>query len=136
VPSPKRNPRTTNGHRRRQLRARVLREETHCGICGLEVDTTLPAGRPDSPECDEILAVSRGGSPFERSNARLAHRLCNQRRGAGMNDVQRRRVPDFVTRADMPVGDPTGGGAPRGSSTAIPSDIAPDAPPHTTGKGR
>ena len=31
------NPRQANGHRRRQVRAAVLAEETHCAICGTEV---------------------------------------------------------------------------------------------------
>lgn len=80
------NPRVTNGHRRRQLRARVLREETHCGICGQLVDKTLHHLDPMAPEVDEIVPVSLGGSPLLRSNCRLAHRVCNQRRGDGRNE--------------------------------------------------
>jgi len=91
-----RNPRTANGHRRRQLRARVLAEETHCGLCGRPVDTQLPAGLPASPEVDEIIPVSRGGSPYDRTNCRLVHRLCNQRRGNGIR-AQRRPVASFIT---------------------------------------
>jgi hypothetical protein len=133
------NPRVSNGHRRRKLRARVLREETNCGICGYEVDTTLPAGFPDSPECDEIVPISRGGSPYLRENVRLAHRLCNQRRGAGLRDVQRSRVPDFTTSATGPISDPpppSGGDARGGVVGGTPPGIAPDASPYTTGKGR
>ena len=96
MPVPKRNPRVANGHRRRQLRARVLREETHCGICGNEVDKSLPHGLDGSPEVDEIIPVSLGGSPYLRSNCRLSHRLCNVRRGNGLRHQQRRRVPDFT----------------------------------------
>lgn len=79
---PTNNPRSANGHRRRQLRARVLAEEDTCHLCLLPVDTSLPAGRPDSPEVDELLPVSLGGDPLDRSNVRLAHRICNQHRGA------------------------------------------------------
>lgn len=75
------NPRRTNSTRRNKLRARVLREETHCWLCGQEVDTKLGPGLPASPEVDEIIPVSKGGSPYERKNTRLAHRLCNQKRG-------------------------------------------------------
>lgn len=75
------NPRRANSAMRNKLRARVLREETHCWLCGLLVDKTLPHGLPGSPEIDEIIPVSKGGSPFERSNCRLAHRLCNAKRG-------------------------------------------------------
>ena len=97
MPNPKRNPRVANGHRRRQLRAQVLAEETHCGRCGRPVDTSLPPGLPESPEVDEILPVSRGGSPYDRANTQLSHRLCNQRAGAALRTAPRPRVPDFVT---------------------------------------
>ena len=81
-PPPKKvNPRRSNGTRRDKIRARVLREESHCWLCGELVDTSLPHGLPASPEVDEVVPVSKGGSPFDRSNCRLAHRLCNQRRG-------------------------------------------------------
>lgn len=75
--------RYANGHRRRQVRAQVLAEETHCWICGLLVDKTLRTPHPQSPEVDELLPVSLGGSPIDRANCRLAHRLCNIRRGNG-----------------------------------------------------
>ena len=80
------NPRSANGHRRRQVRARVLAEETHCGICGQAVDKTLNHLDPLAAEVDEIVPVSRGGSPYERDNVRLAHRVCNQRRGDGRRE--------------------------------------------------
>ena len=88
------NPRSANGHRRRELRKRVLAEETNCGICGKPVDKTLSLGADGKPhplraEVDEILPVSRGGSPIERSNCRLAHRICNQKRGNGRNERDR-----------------------------------------------
>ncbi len=70
------NPRRTNGTKRDKIRARVLREETHCWLCGEQVDTSLPHGLPQSPEVDEIIPVSKGGDPYNRSNCRLAHRLC------------------------------------------------------------
>lgn len=55
-----------------------------CGICGREVDTTLPPGQPLSPELDEIIPVSRGGSPYDIDNLQLVHRICNERKGAKM----------------------------------------------------
>jgi 5-methylcytosine-specific restriction endonuclease McrA len=75
--------RYANGHRRRQVRAEVFRDEDHCGICGQLVDKTLPPYLPASPEVDEIVPVSKGGSPFDRDNCRLTHRRCNARRGNG-----------------------------------------------------
>lgn len=92
-------PANANGHRRRQLRARVLAEETHCALCGGPVDKTLGMmpgrhgpkcqGRhctgciphPNRAEVDEDLPRARGGSPYERDNCRLMHRTCNRAKG-------------------------------------------------------
>lgn len=88
-----------NGHRRRQLRARVLSEEGECALCGGRVDKTLTMlwGRhgPRCPggdcrgcvphdlraEVDEDIPRSRGGSPYDRNNCRLLHRVCNRWKG-------------------------------------------------------
>lgn len=92
MPTP---PANANGHRRRQLRARVLAEESHCALCGARVDKTLgmqpgahgPRCRGDCtgciphdmrPEVDEDLPRSRGGSAYDRANTRLMHRGCNR----------------------------------------------------------
>ena len=64
-----------------------------CGICGREVDKTLPAGSPMSPELDEIIPVSRGGSPYDIDNLQLAHRTCNRRKGANMPGAD---LPDDI----------------------------------------
>ena len=77
------NPRNANGHRRRQVRARVLAEESDCWLCGQPVDKTLKTPDPGSPEVDEVLPISLGGSPIKRANVRLSHRICNVRRGNG-----------------------------------------------------
>ncbi|WP_442802260.1 HNH endonuclease [Rhodococcus sp. PD04] len=96
----KANPRYANGHRRRKLRERVLAEEDVCALCGLAVDKTLTNGPDGKPhplrgEVDEIVPVSRGGSPFERANVQLAHRRCNQRKGNRMpgDRVRATRLP-------------------------------------------
>lgn len=75
------NPRQANGTLRSKVRARVLREENYCWLCGQSVDVNLRHGLPESPEVDEVIPVSKGGSPFDRANCRLAHRICNQKRG-------------------------------------------------------
>ena len=75
------NPRTANGNKRRKARAWVLATFDHCGICGQAVDKDLPAGHPLAPEVDEIVPVSKGGSPYDHENLRLVHRICNERRG-------------------------------------------------------
>lgn len=92
-------PLNSNGHRRRQLRRRVLAEETLCALCDQPVDKTLrttPGGHykkcpgppcagclphPMRAEVDEIVPRAKGGSPYERKNCQLTHRKCNQLRG-------------------------------------------------------
>ena len=72
------NIRSKNGYRRRQIRARALRAYTTCHLCGQPIDKSLPAGNPWSAEVDEIIPVSKGGSPTRWDNVRLAHRICNE----------------------------------------------------------
>jgi 5-methylcytosine-specific restriction endonuclease McrA len=79
------NPRYANGHRRRNLRTRVLREENDCGICGDPVDKAIPTPDPMSPEVDEIIPISLGGDPLDRSNVQLAHRVCNTCKSQGQH---------------------------------------------------
>ena len=84
-----------NGHRRRELRRRVLAEEHTCALCDEPVDKTLTYLKgehgPNCPgnctgckphprrgEVDEDLPRSRGGSPYDRRNCHLMHRACNQ----------------------------------------------------------
>ncbi|MFJ4130235.1 HNH endonuclease [Oerskovia enterophila] len=51
---------------------------------------------PMRAEVDEIIPVSRGGSPYERSNTQLTHRICNQRKSDG-------RKPKASDVTGMPV---------------------------------
>ena len=53
----KANPRRANGHQRDKVRARVLREEADCWLCGKPVDKTLPPHLAGSPEVDEVIPV-------------------------------------------------------------------------------
>jgi 5-methylcytosine-specific restriction endonuclease McrA len=88
-----------NGHRRRELRKRVLAEETHCALCDEHVDKTLRMtegkhGRkctdptctgcvpdPMRAEVDEDIPRIRGGSQYDRANCHLMHRTCNRWKG-------------------------------------------------------
>lgn len=90
-----------NGGRNRALRARVIAEESRCGICNGPVDKSLtmlwgqhgprctdPAcpgciPHPMRPEVDHIVPRSKGGAVYDRSNCRLTHRTCNGLRGDG-----------------------------------------------------
>ena len=68
----------------------VLEEESICYLCKLEVPKWMRlnnAGNkytysPLFPEIDHVMPITRGGHPWERSNLRLAHRKCNNRKGA------------------------------------------------------
>lgn len=75
------NPRRANGSRRTALRRRVAAMGMPCWICGLPIDYGLPPGDPLSFEVDELVPVSKGGSPLDPSNVAAAHRCCNGWRG-------------------------------------------------------
>ena len=76
----KRNPRRRSGRDALVRRVRALGEP--CWICGLPIDATLPAGHPLAFELDELVPVSKGGSPVDFENCKGAHRACNQWRQA------------------------------------------------------
>lgn len=86
------NPRMHNGHRRRQLRARVLAAYDTCAICGQPVDKTLRSPHPLSGEVDEIIPVSRGGDPLSWSNVQLVHRQCNRLKSNRSDDYARAQL--------------------------------------------
>lgn len=78
------NVRRQNGAARARIKARLIAEsggQPICHLCGQPIDVRLPAGHPYAFEIDELVPVSKGGSPFEYRNCRAAHRVCNQRRG-------------------------------------------------------
>lgn len=104
---PSSNPRYRSHKRRESLRAYILATQDRCGICGQPVDKSLGKvyaddgtykWHPLSPVVDEIIPISKGGSPYDRDNCQLAHRICNARKGA--------RMPVRGARADAP---PRGG---------------------------
>lgn len=84
------NPRTANGHARRQVREWLKAQGLPCHICGMAIDYLLPAGDPMSFEVDEIVPVSKGGSPIDKRNVAPAHRICNQKRGNKRLDACRK----------------------------------------------
>ena len=77
------NIRRSNGTRRDSVRRWLRAQQRPCWICRAfgrpgGIDYSLPAGHPFSFEVDELVPVSKGGSPFARSNVDAAHRCCNQ----------------------------------------------------------
>ena len=80
------NPRSSNGNARRKLRLWLKSQGRPCWICqafgrDAEIDYSLPSRHPYSFEVDELVPVSKGGSPFDRNNVDAVHRRCNQWRG-------------------------------------------------------
>lgn len=96
------NPRRLRPALRDALRARVIATYDTCAICGREVDKTLNYLDPLAPEVDEIVPVSRGGSPYDWDNLQLVHRICNQKKGAKMAgdiDLDKIENPTPISRA-------------------------------------
>lgn len=52
-----------------------------CGICGLAVDKALRFPDQQSPSLDHVIPLVLGGE-HSRANSRIAHWICNVRRGA------------------------------------------------------
>lgn len=74
------NPRYKNGSARRKIRKWLLQTCDTCALCGKPIDKTLKTPHPMSAEVDEIIPVSKGGSPIRRDNVQLVHRCCNQKK--------------------------------------------------------
>lgn len=72
------DPRRVNNAARQAARRRVLASYDICAICDRPVDKTLKWPDPWSAEVDEIIPVSKGGSPTDMRNLALVHRRCNQ----------------------------------------------------------
>lgn len=81
------NWRYKNGHKRRQLRERILATEDECWLCLRPVDKSLPPFLPASPEIDEDTPLGKlpddmkVRAAISRENCHLTHRYCNQLKG-------------------------------------------------------
>lgn len=90
---PSTNPRYLNSKARNQVRSRIKAMGLPCALCGKPIDYSL--GFVDDPATgkrrmhpmafvvDEIVPVSRGGSPIDMENCQPAHWICNARKGDG-----------------------------------------------------
>lgn len=97
--SGKPNPRNRNGHARRKLRNYVRSLGLPCAICGRPIDYSLPPGHPMGYELDEICPVALGGDPLDKRNVQPAHRICNERKGASVENASKGAKPATMRRA-------------------------------------
>lgn len=78
---PSSNPRYADHGARSALRRRMASQPQSCWMCGLPIPPSLPPRHPYALELDEVVPISKGGSPIDPANVRAAHRCCNQWRG-------------------------------------------------------
>lgn len=82
-----------NGTHRAQFdknKKKIYATQTHCGICGGEVDFKIKYPHPLSPCIDHIIPVAKGGHPSAIDNLQLAHFACNRAKSdkiVGMTDI-------------------------------------------------
>src|SRR6185503_15219187 len=60
----------------------AARDRYACGICHRRVAMTQAVPHPKAPTIDHIIPLSEHG-PDTKANVRLAHFICNSRRGVG-----------------------------------------------------
>jgi 5-methylcytosine-specific restriction endonuclease McrA len=80
-------------------RAAIRRDRPPCGICGGDIDYSLPYLDPMSYVVDHVVPVIKGGEDII-TNKQAAHRLCNSRK-YDKSDVDLRPAPrTFVTHRE------------------------------------
>lgn len=60
------------------------RDNWICGICGESVSPEIKFPEDMSPSLDHVIPISKGGE-HSYSNTRLAHLVCNRRKGARLD---------------------------------------------------
>ena len=71
-----------------------------------------------SYELDEIVPVSKGGSPYDIENVQPAHRICNQRKSNKTSVIKTKNKP--LPHSREWGADRTRGGIPSPDSEALP----------------
>lgn len=62
-------------------RALGIRDRWRCWLCGDSIDQNLPHPHPMSASIDHVTPKAKGGTDTE-ANIRIAHLICNERKGA------------------------------------------------------
>lgn len=92
---PSNNPRYANPRERRRIRQWLLKTQTHCALCGGEIDKRLKCPHPDSAVVDEIIPISKGGSPIDPNNVQLAHWKCNARKSDSLPQTDQNNKTNY-----------------------------------------
>lgn len=80
----------TSAFVQRVIRAHIYsRDGWRCQICKRKVDPRLSVPHPLAKTIDHIVPLARGGT-HEPRNVRLAHFICNSKRGATQDQTQLR----------------------------------------------
>lgn len=79
-----------NTARRDRDRKTIRRTKPPCGICGGDIDYSLPYLHPGEFVVDHIVPLVLGG-PDELANKQAAHRSCNRTKGGR----PRREAPEI-----------------------------------------
>jgi hypothetical protein len=75
--------------RRARVEAQVCAEETDCWICQRYADPAYDGTpHPWSRTVDHVQPLWLGGNPVDRTNSRLAHRICKDSRAAALRAGQ------------------------------------------------
>lgn len=83
-----------NTAQRDRDRAAIRRTRPPCGICGAEIDYSLPHLDPLSYVVDHVIPINRGGLDI-LENKQAAHRSCNRGKSDKLADEMGPRT--FVT---------------------------------------
>lgn len=83
---------------------KIFMSRRTCGICGGEVDFSIPYPEPMSACIDHIIPVSKGGHPSDLQNLQLAHRKCNREKSDRVNFKARQNVAkeETMTNRNLP----------------------------------
>ncbi|WP_096819070.1 HNH endonuclease signature motif containing protein [Lactococcus fujiensis] len=84
-------------------KARILKTQSVCGICGKPVDVRLKAPNPLAPAIDHIVPVSKGGHPSAMENLQLTHAQCNRQKSDKLfNSKQATAEPKVIGNRNLP----------------------------------
>lgn len=61
-------------------KAKLLKTQDICGICGKPIDKNIKYPDPMSATVDHIIPISKGGHPSDINNLQLAHFCCNRQK--------------------------------------------------------